>query len=155
MGRYGGPAALADVLQKVMSERGLGSGGTLARLLGLWAGAVGENVARHSSPAMLKGGRLTITVDGSAWMHQLSMLSQTIIEQVNAALGKDEVAELHFRLGKVESPAGKKKEVEAPARIKLTPEMRASIEESVKGIQDAGVREMARKMLAASCRRKK
>ncbi len=154
MGRNSRPAELSDVIAKVLKERGLGAQSTLARLIPLWGRAVGEKVASHAAPMMLKGGLLTITVDGSAWMNQLSMLSQTIIAEVNAALGGEEVSELKFRLGKIEQPAGKKN-TEPLVRVKLTPEMKAGIEGSVAAIHDAEVREKARRLLIAASTRKR
>ena len=149
------PIELSDVIAKVLKERGLGAQSTLAKLMPLWGKAVGEKVASHAAPAMLKGGLLTITVDGSAWMNQLSMLSQTIIAEVNGALGGEEVTELKFRLGKIERPVDKKKEAEAPVKLRLTPEMKEQINTSVAPIHDAELREKARRMLTAASTRKR
>src|SRR5512135_3326167 len=155
MARNTRPAELSDVIAKVLKERGLGAQNTLAKLIPLWGAAVGEKVASHAAPTMLKGGLLTITVDGSAWMNQLSMLSQTIIAEVNTALGGEEVSELKFRLGKIEKAAGKKREDERPVKVRLTPEVKAGIEGSVAAIHDAEVREKARRLLIAASTRKR
>ncbi len=155
MARNTRPAELSDVIAKVLKERGLGAQNTLSKLMSVWGRAVGEKVASHAAPTMLKGGLLTVTVDGSAWMNQLSMLSQTIIEQVNAALGGEEVSELKFRLGKIEKAAYRKEEEEKPVKVKLTPEIKEQINSSVAPIHDAELREKARRMLTAASTRKR
>jgi hypothetical protein len=70
-----------------------------------WAGIVGDDVARQSCPARLSDGVLTITTGSSAWSHQLSLLSETIVAAVRARIPELRVDELRFRLGKVAAPA--------------------------------------------------
>jgi predicted nucleic acid-binding Zn ribbon protein len=145
---------LAGVLKKVLAERGLDKGLVVAELDAVWLKAVGSGVATHARPDAIKGGKLTVIVDSSAWMNQLSMLSPRIIEQVNEALGREEVKTLAFRTGKVESASGKKAPEEKIKTRPLTPEETAEIEEAISVIKDEETREAARKLFASSCARK-
>lgn len=145
------PVPVGEVLKKVMADRGLGAGGSLARLMTRWPAAVGADIARHACPEMLKGGRLTITVDSSAWMGQLSMLAPGIIEKVNEVLKEDQVKDLHFRIGKIrpDGPAAKAP-VTAPARRKLMPLEKALIEKALEPIKDEDLRMRGRRLMSTA-----
>lgn len=148
---------IGEVLKKVMEDRGLGAGGSLAGLQAKWAAAVGPDIARHACPTMLNGGRLTINVDCSAWMNQLSMLSPGIISKVNAVLKNDQVKDLHFRIGKIaDEPSAAEDDRRPPARRKLMPLEKALIEKALEPIRDEDLRSRGRRLLglALSTRRK-
>jgi len=155
MGKYRNqPVRAGEVLERVLKGAGLGTRTVLAQVQKSWADAVGESIARHAAPETLKEGRLTVTVDGSAWMNQLSMLAPAIIEKVNAELSSDAVQDLRFRLGKVGPRAAPAKEGETrPPRRKPSSEEKARIEEALSPIKDEGVREQAGKLLTAACSR--
>jgi hypothetical protein len=151
------PVPVGEVLRTVMQDRGLGAGGSLAKLMARWPASVGADIARHACPAMLKGGRLTVTVDSSAWMGQLSMLAPGIIEKVNEAIGEDLVKNLHFRIGKIrqECPAARAED-KPPARRRLMPLEKALIEKALEPIKDEELRSRGRRLMstAFSTRRK-
>jgi len=150
----GKPISIGDILSKVMEDRGLGMGGVLAALQKVWPSAVGEGIAAHAWPEMLKAGRLTVTVDNNAWMNQLSMLSPGIIDKINGSLKQEAVLTLHFRLGKINI----KKAVDAAPRPQfreLTDEETAAIDKAVRPIGDETLREGGRKLLSKACRRKR
>jgi len=56
-------------------------------------------VAENTRPAAFKGKLLIVHVSSSTWTHQLQFLKQDILRNVNAALGKDLVADIKFKIG--------------------------------------------------------
>jgi hypothetical protein len=146
------PVPVGEVLRTVMKDRGLGAGGSLAKLIARWPVAVGADIARHACPDMLKGGRLSITVDSSAWMGQLSMLAPGIIEKVNEVLKDDQVKDLHFRIGKIAQQKGSASKVlnTAPARRRLMPLEKALIEKALEPIRDEDLRASGRRLMSAA-----
>jgi len=150
------PVKAADVLMKVLDERGLRAHGTLADIARKWESSVGDSIAKHAVPDTIKGGRLTLMVDGPVWMNQLSMMAPDIIAKVNAALGKEEVTELRFRAGKAERPETKKKAAAfVPKKRKPLPEENAAAEEAAGRIKDPDIKRSAKKLFLASCSREK
>jgi hypothetical protein len=89
-------------------------------------------------------------------MHQLSMLCPEIIDKVNHALGGGTVEDIRFRLGKVQGgeAARKKAAPFKPGRRDLGPEEKAEVEESLRPIKDAEIRERARRLLTTAYSRK-
>jgi len=57
------------------------------RALEAWEEAVGPAVAMHAEPTGIRDGVLFVEVDSSVWMQELSLLRESIVERLNAALG--------------------------------------------------------------------
>lgn len=68
-------------------------------LVKAWDEAVGEQVARRSRPSRLKGKTLHVKVASSAWMHELQLLSPTILAKLAGQPTLARVEELRFELG--------------------------------------------------------
>jgi len=152
------PTPLGDTLREVLDRAGLGGIATSSTLSGRWAELVGPGIAAHSSPGAIKGGRLAVTVDSSAWMNQLSLLSVDLIEKINAGLGPGTVTELRFRIGRPSQPArhGRPAAKDAPIRRSLTPSERAEVEQAASQVSDPELRKSVVRLLsaAASVRKK-
>lgn len=131
---------LSTTIEKLLSSRGLASKLKEYRVFGHWGRAVGEVIALHAQPAAVRGKKLTVTVDSSAWMQQLSLLKPEIIGKVNRAMGADAVESITLRLGEVEArPRARARAAERPA-APLGPEDRQRIEELASVIPDPEVR---------------
>jgi predicted nucleic acid-binding Zn ribbon protein len=95
------PAAVADLLGKLLrgtpAEQRLKEG----RIWLVWENAVGRRIASHAQPAAFRDGILTLRVDSAPWMQQLNFLKRELIAKVNAELGEELVKELYMKGGKV------------------------------------------------------
>ena len=69
----------------------------LGRVQRVWAGAVGEAVAREAEPAAIHGGTLTVACRSAVWAQELDLMSTALIEAVNDALGERLVDALRCR----------------------------------------------------------
>ncbi len=95
-----GLEAASSVVARVMS--GLRVSGRLEEehVRDVWAECVGEDVAAHTRPGRLRRGRLFVTVDSGVWAHRLVAAEAAGMRRaVNAALGKDVVQRMYFRVG--------------------------------------------------------
>ena len=66
-----------------------------------WREVVGDDVAQNSRPARMAEGTLTITTRSSAWSHQLSFLTEHILQAVDARLPAAGVRRIRFRVGRL------------------------------------------------------
>lgn len=98
-GKREGFVQIGEVLQEALRACRPRADGELVRIWRLWDGAVGEAVAENTRPAAFKGKLLIVHVSSSTWTHQLQFLKQDILRNVNAALGKDLVADIKFKVG--------------------------------------------------------
>jgi predicted nucleic acid-binding Zn ribbon protein len=66
---------------------------------GQWKELVGDTAAKHTRPAALRKGALTVFVDSSGWMQEMVMKKRKILKQLKMRFGKDRISGIHFRIG--------------------------------------------------------
>jgi hypothetical protein len=80
--------------------------GTLAAVLDVWREVAGPAVAAHAWPARLsRDGTLVVHTSSSTWAFELSQLSETVRERLQAALGTSAPRRLRFVPGPLPSPS--------------------------------------------------
>ena len=132
---------LSTTIEKLLVSRGLASKLKEYRVFGQWGRAVGDVIAQHAQPSMVRGKRLTVTVDSSVWMQQLSLLRPEIIEKLNSAMGTNAVESITLQLGEITArprPRMKAQDRDLPP---LTPEDRRKVEELASAIADPEARQ--------------
>jgi predicted nucleic acid-binding Zn ribbon protein len=71
-----------------------GRGGPLSSV---WREAVGETVARHSTPRRLEAGRLVVACDAAQWRDSLEAQAPSLLVRVQAVVGDGSVRALDFQ----------------------------------------------------------
>jgi len=72
----------------------------LGDVQGIWAEAAGEGVARHSAPVSEHSGVVTVRCDSAVWAAELSAMSRTLVDRLNACLpDARRVAGVRFKVG--------------------------------------------------------
>jgi len=137
---------LSKTIEKLLAARGLAGRMKEYRVFSVWERAVGTVIARHAQPAAIRGKRLTVIVDSSAWMQQLSILRPELTDKLNRVLGEAVVEQIALRIGEVVPPGPVERPAARPAAA-LTPEERESIEQAVNSITDPDVRESLRHLM--------
>lgn len=89
---------VAEVLEGYLDRTGLGD--SLARLAAMdeWAGAVGDRISAVTRPVEVRGETLVVEVLSSAWINELSMMGELILERLNARGAGPPVGRIRFRL---------------------------------------------------------
>ncbi len=64
----------------------------------LWNEIAGS-AAKHSVPVSIKNSILTVRVDSSAWMQELSLNKRTLLKGLKRKLGKDRISEIRLKTG--------------------------------------------------------
>lgn len=144
--RKGKVEKLGSTIEKILADRGWGAKLKEYRVFSLWAKAVGPGIARHSQPASIRGRRLTVIVDSSAWMQQLSLLKPDIVAKVNDRLGPDGIESITLKLGELERPAGPAEAEQAPAGT-VTAEERRRIEDALADIKEPSAKDAFRAVM--------
>ncbi|GAC1340399.1 MAG: hypothetical protein NVSMB23_10630 [Myxococcales bacterium] len=132
----------AEPIRRVL-ERALGESGLSRKLerrlpQHVWREAVGPGIAARATPTVLSAGVLHLLVEDHRWRDQLDAARVTLIERVNAKLGRPLVRELRFGLAHAGTfptaapvwPAAMRPEhpaaAEVPGARSLQPELRAA-----------------------------
>jgi len=89
------PAALADSLSALVSERRWEETLRTAGIPARWEQIVGADNAAHCVPDKLEDGVLTIVAESTAWATNLTLLSRTILDRLASEVGAGVVRRLH------------------------------------------------------------
>ncbi len=73
------PRPVGDALERVRRELGAAAPSQLEAMARCWPELVGDALARHSHPVVLRGGVLRIAVDDPAWAGQFRYLSAGLL----------------------------------------------------------------------------
>jgi len=132
--------SLNTVLKKFVKDFGLEGGAALTNLQKQWANIAGQTIASHTSPFTIRNSVLTLTVDTPQWMHHLSFVK----EEMLAKLGKFNISEVRFRLGKLPAPAHT---VTDNCERMLTDDDKRFIENTLRSIKDKDLKKSFRRLL--------
>lgn len=85
--------ALAELAGSLQPATGL------ARVQAAWGEAAGPAIAAAATPTAERDGVLTVICEASVWAQELDLMSEVLIERLNAALGEAAIRELRCRTG--------------------------------------------------------
>ena len=87
---------LGDALSGSLRTMGLDGGLRGWEAVTGWAEAVGPQIARRARAARFHDGILWVEVDGSVWLHQLTMLKRDLLLRIHERSGDGSVRDLKF-----------------------------------------------------------
>lgn len=142
--------SLGAVLDKTVQDLGLGEAVEKGAAIVLWPEVVGEAVSRVTHPQTVRGRTLVVTVADSAWLQQLRYLEETMVERLNAAVGRTVIEGIYLQVGPIPVAPAAEEPPERPAG--LDAEEEADLEAVVAALEDPDLQATLRNVLAASRR---
>jgi predicted nucleic acid-binding Zn ribbon protein len=136
---------LSSLLNKTLASHGLATRLKEYRVVGRWEKIVGRVIARHAQPSSLRGKKLSVAVDSSAWMQQLSLLKPELVEKLNNSLGAGSIQDIMFKMGNI--AAGEKPSLKQASPATLDKDAREKIEQYVQDINDLDVKQTLRRLI--------
>jgi predicted nucleic acid-binding Zn ribbon protein len=102
--RWSGPGAdardpqpLGRIASRIAVERGWNTQLAHGQVFGHWARLVGEDVAEHAEPVVLKDGELTVRASSTAWATQLRLLQGQLLAKIAAGAGHGVVKRMRIQ----------------------------------------------------------
>ena len=141
------PQSLRFILEKTFKNLEIDVPLKTYSILGAWDEIVGESVAEHSQPRSIRNRILFIDVSHSTWMQQLQFLKPTLLEKVNAFLGKPLIQDIRFKQGKISPPPPALPKTPSLKDEKLDKATLNRIESIIQKINDQDLREIMRDVL--------
>ena len=90
---------IQDALASIMKSIGAEAEHWTAQLATIWADVVGPDVARHTRPGMIDRQCLTVYVDSSVWLNELSRYGQQrMLENLRQHAGAARIRQVVLRL---------------------------------------------------------
>ena len=82
-----GPTRVGDLLDNLLERRGLSTQIRRIGALDVWSGAVGEKISDVTKAQTVVASTLFVEVRSSAWLMELSLMKEALLERVNVELG--------------------------------------------------------------------
>ncbi|MEX0746780.1 MAG: DUF721 domain-containing protein [Rhodothermales bacterium] len=97
MSRYDKPRRIGEVIGGLVDRLGIRQEMDEAEIIEAWAAVAGPEINAVTESAWMKSGKLFVRITSPARRQQLHMNRSRLRDQVNAALGKEVIAEIVFR----------------------------------------------------------
>jgi len=134
---------ILEVLRRIFTAHGLAGEFHEQEPLFLWEEAVGEQIARLTTPLRVREGIIFVEVQNHVLAQELNMLKEEYIKKLNELLGEERVRDIRFRIGR----GGVLREQEEEVRLEEVPLSAAEqeeIEHLVSDVEDERLREALR-----------
>lgn len=142
------PRALADLLVNAVPQ--LADRLPEYHLRRSWAALVGPDMARRARPHALANGCLTVIVDNSPWLHELTLRTDELTARLHAEFPA--VRTLRFTVGALEPDTPAAAERARPRGVPLTPADHRDIDTATAAIGDTALAATARRLLTTARR---
>lgn len=96
-----GPERLAEILSRLVTQRGWGQVQQRQRLEEAWKQAAGPRFAERSRVGVFRRGLLEVIVGDAVLHHELAFAKARILADLVRRLGPNQVRDLRLRLGAV------------------------------------------------------
>ncbi|MEA3328395.1 MAG: DUF721 domain-containing protein [Candidatus Omnitrophota bacterium] len=94
------PEQIGKTVNRIIKNISLPKRSIGGRVLQLWPEVAGRKIGRHTRPAGVKNGRLTINVDGSVWLYELTQRHRKrLLKKLQKRMGNEALAEIRFKIG--------------------------------------------------------
>ncbi len=141
--RVGAPRAVADLLVTAVPE--LRDRLAEHHVRRAWTALVGTDVARRAQPKGLVDGCLTVVVDNSPWLHELTLRVEELTARLHERFAA--VRALRFTLGSLEQAAPPAPPPHARSATPLPAADRHAIDAATSVIPDPTLAAVARRLL--------
>jgi predicted nucleic acid-binding Zn ribbon protein len=92
---------LGDLVKKVIKKIGGRGRLTEEEIAAAWAQAAGKRGAKHTRPVSFRKSTLTVNVDGSGWLYELTTKKRQILKKLGSGLAGKKVKDIRFRIGEI------------------------------------------------------
>jgi hypothetical protein len=116
----------------------------------LWSEVVGPKISEHAQPIRVRGGRLFVGVEDSVWLHQLSLLREKILGELNQREGRTVLKDIVLKVAEISPVPNQdkgKKELRPPILEDLTPRDGEKVRELLSSIREEDMREVVGRIL--------
>jgi hypothetical protein len=145
----GAPSAAGEIVARILADQE-GHPGRSSQRRGAAAlrvfrafSRLGPPITSHAEPVQFRAGVLSLTVDDSAWLTELSFLRPEMLERLNRMLGRAMVTEIRLRHAPLSRPPHRPEPLGGPPA--LTAAEQAALDAWSALIADEGVRAAMRR----------
>lgn len=112
-----------------------------------WPSLVGPQVSHRAQPGDLRAGTLTVVVDNSPWLQELTLRERELLSCLHGRYGADSVRAIHFTLGTPAPGPEFSDHRTSHEDATLTPEEEAWVARTTSSVGDPSLAETVRRLL--------
>lgn len=127
---------VGSLLPSLFNDLGIEDSVKLKYLRKKWSDIFGMPLSEHTFPKDIKEGELLIVVDSHAWLNELRLISDSILEKLKT-FG---ISKVTFKYGKISNKYNSQKKEEIHASI--TEQQSQWISQLIKGINDREIKNL-------------
>lgn len=91
--------AIEEVLSSMLGRRKWRQRVHIHSVFSFWNKVVGDDIAIHAQPDIIRGNVLWLKVSDQVWMHQLHLQKNTLLRSINDKLdGRTTITDIRFRV---------------------------------------------------------
>jgi hypothetical protein len=124
-------------------------------LWGAWREVLGDTLAHHTHPSVIRNRILFVDVSHPTWIHQLQFMKSNLLQKMNAFLGEPLLQDIRFRLGKIPPMLAATPEKVTWHKEELDSEILGQIDHTLQHILDADIKKALRDLLIKGARLEK
>ena len=95
------PEGIKSIVTKVIGTIETKGPGKKEKVLNAWEACVGQKASSHSRPVGIRRKIITIEIDSSAWLYELSLKKKRILKDIKKELGEKNIEDIRFRMGDI------------------------------------------------------
>lgn len=109
---------MSELLNSLIQKKGWKKQISRNRVFLLWDRIVGEDIAVHARPFVVRGRTLWLNVSDSVWMQQLQFQKMTILERVKQVLPGSSINDIRFQ---IDTSLGRPRPIQQSSEPQSTP----------------------------------
>lgn len=112
------PTAVSELVDRVLSGYHISEDVRRRRIVTEWSRIVGRKLATRTQPGRIQEGVLDVRVANSSWLHQMSFLTDELVQRVNQTVGKPTlIHDIRWVLGRPRIERGSPTRVDRVVRV--------------------------------------
>jgi hypothetical protein len=112
-----------------------------------WPSLVGPQISHRAQPGDLRAGTLTVVVDNSPWLQELTLRERELLSRLQGRYGALSIRALHFALGTPARGPELRDHGTSHEDDTLTPEEEAWVARAISSVNDPTLAETVRRLL--------
>lgn len=140
---------VSSILSRLAHKLGLETRLLEVQLKRRWTEIAGAQIAAHTRPDQIRFKKLSLLVENSVWLQQLTYLKPELLDKINDAADRKIVTDITLRVGEVRQVSEKKEaKNDEPAQPAPTPATMAEAAAHAAAVNDPDLRDRLTAVMA-------
>ena len=132
---------MSELLNSLIQKKGWKKQISRNRVFLLWDRIVGEDIAVHAQPFVVRGKTLWLNVSDSVWMQQLQFQKMTILERIKQVLPGSSITDIRFQIDTSLGRSRPEQQLPEPQSTPPDPQKKEKFDKMISTLKDEEMRQ--------------